>query len=58
MPTVVGRERELDAIVDRIRAELDEAVAEADASPMPEPSTAALGVYAGSTAAPVYTGER
>ena len=47
-----------DAIVDRIREELDAAVAEAEASPMPEPSTAALGVYAGSVAAPVYTGER
>lgn len=38
---------ELDAIDDRIEAELDRAIEEADASPMPEPSTVLTEVYAG-----------
>ncbi len=38
---------ELDAIDDGIEAELDRAIEEADASPMPEPGTALTEVYAG-----------
>ena len=37
---------ELDALDERIESELDEAVAEAEAAPMPEPESALSGVYA------------
>jgi TPP-dependent pyruvate/acetoin dehydrogenase alpha subunit len=43
----IATPEELAAIQAKIRAELDEAVALAEASPMPEPEEAALGVYAG-----------
>ncbi|HSN69213.1 MAG TPA: thiamine pyrophosphate-dependent dehydrogenase E1 component subunit alpha [Thermoanaerobaculia bacterium] len=43
----IATQQDLDGIQARIRAELDEAVALAEASPMPEPEEAALGVYAG-----------
>jgi pyruvate dehydrogenase E1 component alpha subunit/2-oxoisovalerate dehydrogenase E1 component alpha subunit len=38
---------EIDAIQQRIRSELDQAVEEAEASPMPDPGEAARGVYHG-----------
>jgi pyruvate dehydrogenase E1 component alpha subunit/2-oxoisovalerate dehydrogenase E1 component alpha subunit len=41
---------ELDAVVARINAELDEAVRLAEESPMPEPATAAVGTFDGSVA--------
>ena len=43
----IATEDEIAALQARIRGELDEAVALAEASPMPEPEEAALGVYAG-----------
>src|SRR5690606_8542282 len=46
-------EEELAAIDERIRAELDRATGEAEASPMPDPQAALTGVYADPPAAPV-----
>ena len=42
---------DLEATVARVRAELDEAVRAAEESPMPEPATAAAGVFESATAA-------
>jgi TPP-dependent pyruvate/acetoin dehydrogenase alpha subunit len=46
----VATPEELDDLSERIRAELDEAVREAEESPMPDPESAAAGVYEGSVA--------
>jgi TPP-dependent pyruvate/acetoin dehydrogenase alpha subunit len=46
---------ERDEITARITSELDDAVAEAEASPMPEAATAAAGAYHGSVAKPVFS---
>jgi len=40
-------QEEIDAIEQRVKREIDVATDEADASPMPEPSDAALGLFAG-----------
>jgi TPP-dependent pyruvate/acetoin dehydrogenase alpha subunit len=48
---------EMNATVERIRVELDGAVEEAEASPMPEPAEAACGAYVDSVAAPVFAQE-
>jgi pyruvate dehydrogenase E1 component alpha subunit/2-oxoisovalerate dehydrogenase E1 component alpha subunit len=45
---------EADAVVARIHAELDAAVAEAEASPLPAPHSAAYGAYLDSIAPPVF----
>jgi TPP-dependent pyruvate/acetoin dehydrogenase alpha subunit len=46
----IATEEDVKAIVARLDEELEAAVSEAEASPMPEPAQAAVGVYDGSTA--------
>jgi TPP-dependent pyruvate/acetoin dehydrogenase alpha subunit len=46
---------DMQAAVERIRGELDRAVAEAEASPMPDGAQAAVGAYHNSVAAPVFS---
>jgi TPP-dependent pyruvate/acetoin dehydrogenase alpha subunit len=48
---------QMDEIVERITAELDEAVRIAESSPMPEPASAGVGVFANSIAPAVFTGD-